>query len=112
MYQNSLDIYLFRRFQLICTCFETSEINKNPDITAEHTKYVMRITGNNEEGKAELDNFIDPEKLCPVIATTSKLMSTGVDSQTCKVIVLDQRIQSMTEFKQIIGRGTRINVFF
>jgi len=84
-------------------------VNKNPDITAEHTKYVMRITGDNEEGKAELDNFIDPEQLCPVIATTSKLMSTGVDAQTCKVIVLDQRIQSMTEFKQIIGRGTRIN---
>ena len=69
----------------------------------------MRITGDNEEGKAELDNFIFPESRYPVIATTSKLMSTGVDAQTCKLIVLDQRIQSMTEFKQIIGRGTRIN---
>jgi len=84
-------------------------VNKNSDITAENTKYVMRITGDNEEGKAESDNFIDPEQPYPVIATTSKLMSTGVDAQTCKLIVLDQRIQSMTEFKQIIGRGTRIN---
>ncbi len=69
----------------------------------------MRITGDEQEGKAELDNFIDPESRYPVIATTSKLMTTGVDAQTCKLIVLDQRIQSMTEFKQIIGRGTRIN---
>lgn len=68
----------------------------------------MRITGDNKEGKQELDNFIFPESTYPVIATTSKLMTTGVDAQTCKLIVLDQRIQSMTEFKQIIGRGTRI----
>jgi hypothetical protein len=72
-------------------------------------RYVMRITGDNDEGKAQLDNFIDPEQPYPVIATTSKLMTTGVDAQTCQLIVLDQRIQSMTEFKQIIGRGTRIN---
>ncbi len=84
-------------------------VNINPDQVAKNTKYVMRITGDNPEGKAELDNFIDPEAKYPVIATTSKLMSTGVDAQTCKLIVLDQRIQSMTEFKQIIGRGTRIN---
>ncbi|MCK5312223.1 MAG: DEAD/DEAH box helicase family protein [Desulfobacteraceae bacterium] len=84
-------------------------VNQNADITSKNYKYVMRITGDNEEGKAELDNFIDPEQIYPVIATTSKLMSTGVDAQTCKLIVLDQRIQSMTEFKQIIGRGTRIN---
>ncbi len=83
--------------------------NENPDLVAQNSKYVMRITGDNEEGKAELDNFIFPESKYPVIATTSKLMSTGVDAQTCKLIVLDQRIQSMTEFKQIIGRGTRIN---
>ena len=69
----------------------------------------MRITGDDIEGKAQLDNFIDPESRYPVIATTSKLMTTGVDAQTCKLIVLDQRIQSMTEFKQIIGRGTRIH---
>src|SRR5665213_2889287 len=72
----------------------------------------MQITGDNEEGKRELDNFINPEEKYPVIATTSKLMSTGVDAQTCKVIVLDSNIQSMTEFKQIIGRGTRIREDF
>ncbi len=83
--------------------------NENSDLVAQNYKYVMRITGDNEEGKAELDNFIFPESKYPVIATTSKLMTTGVDAQTCKLIVLDQRIQSMTEFKQIIGRGTRIN---
>ncbi|MCP4651322.1 MAG: DEAD/DEAH box helicase family protein [PVC group bacterium] len=84
-------------------------VNENFNLVFENSKYVMRITGDNEEGKMELDNFIFPESKYPVIATTSKLMSTGVDAQTCKLIVLDQRIQSMTEFKQIIGRGTRIN---
>ena len=84
-------------------------VNQSPDLNAESRKYVMRITGDNDEGKAELDNFIDPESRYPVIATTSRLMSTGVDAQTCKLIVLDQSIQSMTSFKQIIGRGTRIN---
>ncbi len=84
-------------------------VNQNQDIAAQNRRYVMRITGDNDEGKAELDNFILPESTFPVIATTSRLMSTGVDAQTCKVIVLDRRIQSMTEFKQIIGRGTRIN---
>jgi type I restriction enzyme R subunit len=71
-------------------------------------KYVMRITGDDDEGKREVDNFINPEETYPVIATTSKLMTTGVDAQTCKLIVLDSNIHSMTEFKQIIGRGTRI----
>jgi len=84
-------------------------VNENSDLVAQNSRYVMRITGDNEEGKAELDNFIFPESRYPVIATTSKLMTTGIDAQTCKLIVLDQRIQSMTEFKQIIGRGTRIN---
>jgi type I restriction enzyme, R subunit len=84
-------------------------VNANPDLAAANSKYVMRITGDNDEGKAQLDNFIDPESTYPVIATTSRLMSTGVDAQTCQLIVLDQRINSMTEFKQIIGRGTRIN---
>jgi type I restriction enzyme R subunit len=84
-------------------------VNENPDLAAQNSKYVVRITGDDEEGKAELDNFIFPESKYPVIATTSQLMSTGVDAQTCKLIVLDKRIQSMTEFKQIIGRGTRIN---
>jgi type I restriction enzyme R subunit len=84
-------------------------VNANPDLAAANKRYVMRITGDNDEGKAQLDNFIDPESTFPVIATTSKLMTTGVDAQTCKLIVLDRRIASMTEFKQIIGRGTRIN---
>ena len=84
-------------------------VNANRDLAAANSKYVMRITGDNEEGKAQLDNFIDPEKTFPVIAVTSQLMSTGVDAQTCHLIVLDKRINSMTEFKQIIGRGTRIN---
>ena len=83
--------------------------NANADLCAVQPKYVVQITGDNVEGKLELDNFIDPEKTYPVIATTSKLMSTGVDAQTCKLIVLDQGIKSMTLFKQIIGRGTRIN---
>ncbi|HMY98304.1 MAG TPA: DEAD/DEAH box helicase family protein, partial [Burkholderiaceae bacterium] len=84
-------------------------VNLNPERVKENRKYVMRITGDDAEGKAELDNFINPEVRWPVIATTSKLMTTGVDAQTCKLIVLDQHIQSMTEFKQIIGRGTRVN---
>ena len=82
--------------------------NANADIAAAQPLYVVQITGDNPEGKAQLDNFIDPEKRYPVIATTSKLMSTGVDAQTCKLIVLDQNIRSMTLFKQIIGRGTRL----
>ena len=84
-------------------------VNANPDLAATNNRYVMRITGDNDEGKAQLDNFIDPESTFPVIATTSQLMSTGVDAQTCRLIVLDKRIASMTEFKQIIGRGTRVN---
>ncbi len=82
--------------------------NANADIAATNPLYVVQITGDSPEGKAQLDNFIDPEKRYPVIATTSKLMSTGVDAQTCKLIVLDQNIRSMTLFKQIIGRGTRL----
>jgi type I restriction enzyme, R subunit len=83
--------------------------NANSDLVKENYKYVMKITGDDEEGKRELDNFIDPEQRYPTIATTSKLMTTGIDAQTCKLIVLDSNIRSMTEFKQIIGRGTRIN---
>lgn len=87
-----------------------SELAKaNSDQMAKNSKYIMQITGDNDEGKMELDNFINPEEEYPVIATTSKLMTTGVDAQTCKLIVLDSNIGSMTEFKQIIGRGTRIN---
>jgi type I restriction enzyme, R subunit len=84
-------------------------VNLNPEQVAKNDKYVMKITGDDEIGKAQLDNFINPKKLYPVIATTSELMSTGVDAKTCKLIVLDQNIKSMTKFKQIIGRGTRID---
>jgi type I restriction enzyme R subunit len=83
--------------------------NENADLVAENSKYVMRITGDDLEGKRELDNFIWPSEKYPVIVTTSRLMSTGVDAQTCKLIVLDRQVGSMTEFKQIVGRGTRIN---
>jgi type I restriction enzyme, R subunit len=90
----------------------TAIAKHNSDLVAKNHKYVMQITGDNEEGKRELDNFINPEEMYPVIATTSELMTTGVDAQTCKVIVLDSNINSMTKFKQIIGRGTRINEDF
>ncbi len=86
--------------------------NANADLVSANSKYVMQITGDNKEGKDHLDAFISPSELYPVIATTSKLMTTGVDAQTCKLIVLDSNIGSMTEFKQIIGRGTRINEDF
>ncbi|MGB5686974.1 MAG: DEAD/DEAH box helicase family protein [Candidatus Electrothrix sp.] len=86
--------------------------NENSDLMAQDSRFVMQMTGDNEEGKRELDNFINPEERYPVIATTSKLMTTGIDAQTCKLIVLDSNIGSMTEFKQIIGRGTRINEEF
>lgn len=84
-------------------------INENADLYSQNEKYIMRITGDNPEGKKSLDDFIDPESDYPVIATTSRLMTTGVDAQTCRLIVLDAPINSMTEFKQIIGRGTRVN---
>ncbi|TGP82070.1 DEAD/DEAH box helicase [bacterium M00.F.Ca.ET.227.01.1.1] len=87
----------------------TALANENADLFSGNHRYVMRITGDDPVGKSELDHFIDPKSEYPVIATTSKLLSTGVDAKTCKLIVLDQRIQSMTEFKQIIGRGTRID---
>jgi len=83
--------------------------NANPDLASANSKYVMQITGDNQEGKLELDNFINPRRPYPVIATTSRLMTTGVDAKTCKLVVLDRTIKSMTEFKQIIGRGTRID---
>ncbi len=86
--------------------------NANADLVAANSKYVMQITGDNKEGKDQLDAFKSPSELYPVIATTSKLLTTGVDVQTCKLIVLDSNIGSMTEFKQIIGRGTRINEDF
>jgi type I restriction enzyme, R subunit len=99
---------------VFCVDIEHSErmrralVNENKDLVAKNSKYVMRITGDDPYGKKELDNFIDPSIHYPVIVTTSKLLNTGVDVQTCKVIALDTNIESMTEFKQIIGRGTRI----
>ena len=83
-------------------------VNENSDLVKENHKYIMRITGDNKEGKAQLDNFIDEDSKYPTIVTTSKLMTTGVDCKTCKLIVLENNIASMTEFKQIIGRGTRL----
>lgn len=84
-------------------------VNAAGKLAKDNSKYVMRITGDSVEGKAELDRFIDPEEPYPVIVTTSQLLTTGVDAKTCKLIVLDRTIKSMTMFKQIIGRGTRID---
>jgi type I restriction enzyme, R subunit len=84
-------------------------INENADLASENHRYVMRITSNDAEGQAELSNFIDPESKYPVLVTTSRLLSTGVDAQTCRIIVLDREVGSMTEFKQIVGRGTRVH---
>jgi len=84
-------------------------INENQDLFLKDQRYVMRITGNDKDGLNQLANFIDPEAPCPVIVTTSRLLSTGVDAQTCRLIVLDREIGSMTEFKQIVGRGTRVH---
>lgn len=84
-------------------------INENADLVADNHRYVMRITGNDKEGLDQLGNFIDPEVRYPVLVTTSRLLSTGVDAQTCRLIVLDREVGSMTEFKQIVGRGTRVH---
>ena len=81
---------------------------ENEDEFLKNRRYVRKITGDDPDGKRELDEFILPDSKYPVIATTSKLLSTGIDAQTCKLIVIDQEIGSMAEFKQIIGRGTRI----
>lgn len=83
-------------------------INENADLVAKHPNYVVKITGDDEVGKQELDNFTDVEERIPVIATTSKMLTTGIDTKMVKVVVLEANIGSMTEFKQIIGRGTRI----
>lgn len=104
----------FSKTIVFCVDIEHAErmrqalINENRDLYSQNNKYIMRITGDNAEGKAQLDNFIDEESTYPVIAVTSKLMTTGVDAKMCKLIVLDNNINSMTEFKQIIGRGTRL----
>lgn len=84
-------------------------VNENGDLVEANHRYIMRITGGDAEGQAELGNFIDPESTYPVIVTTSRLLSTGVDVQTCRLVVLDREVGSMTEFKQIVGRGTRVH---
>ncbi len=84
-------------------------INENADLVDENHRYVMRITGSDAEGLDHLDEFIDPYSKYPVLVTTSRLLSTGVDVQTCRLIVLDREVGSMTEFKQIVGRGTRVH---
>jgi type I restriction enzyme R subunit len=84
-------------------------VNENQDLCTQNPRYVMRITGSDAEGQAQLSNFIDPESRYPVLVTTSRLLSTGVDAQTCRLIVLDRPVGSMTEFKQIVGRGTRVH---
>ena len=109
---NSTD--LFAKTIIFCEDIDHAErmraaiVNAAGQIAIDNPKYVMRITGDSNEGKAEVDNFIDPESRFPVIATTSDLLTTGVDAKTCKVIVLDKTITSTILFKQIIGRGTRI----
>ena len=87
-------------------------VNQNLDMVEHDDRYIMRITGSDVIGKMQLDNFINPRKKYPTIVTTSKLLTTGVDAKTCKVIVIDTNINSMVEFKQIIGRGTRISEEF
>jgi len=104
----------FSKTIIFCVDIEHAErmrqamVNENTDLVAANPKYIMRITGDNPEGKAQLDYFIDPHEKYPTVVTTSKLMTTGVDAKTVKLIVLDSNINSMTEFKQIIGRGTRL----
>ncbi|MFH0726156.1 MAG: DEAD/DEAH box helicase family protein [Pseudomonadota bacterium] len=84
-------------------------INENKDLAGQNERYIMRITGDDAEGCDQIGNFIDPEARYPVIVTTSRLLSTGVDAQTCRLIVLEREVGSMTEFKQIVGRGTRVH---
>lgn len=86
----------------------TALVNANADMCKKNPDYVVRITGSDNYGQSKLDYFISVSSPYPVIATTSKLLSTGVDCKMVKLIVLDQRLSSMTEFKQIVGRGTRI----
>jgi type I restriction enzyme R subunit len=86
----------------------TALTNELSEFTKENARYVVKITGDDTFGKMEIENFINPESKYPVIATTSKLLSTGVDTKTVQLIVLDAPMNSMTEFKQIIGRGTRV----
>ena len=105
-----------RMMKTIVFCVDTEHasrmrealVNENLDMVKEDDRYVMRITGNDEEGKAQLENFIAVDEKYPVIAVTSELMTTGVDAKMTKLIVIDKAIDSMITFKQIVGRGTRI----
>jgi type I restriction enzyme, R subunit len=112
------DTDLMQKAIIFCVDIDHAErmreelVNANAEQVNQNHRYIVRITGDNEEGKKEIENFINPESPYPVITTTSKLLTTGVDAQTCKLIVLDAPINSMSEFKQIIGRGTRINEEF
>ena len=83
-------------------------IAMNQDMVSRYPNYIVRITSDDRVGKALLDNFIDPYEPCPVIATTSELLTTGVDCKTCGLIVIDKEVNNPTTFKQMIGRGTRI----
>lgn len=104
----------FNKTIVFCIDIEHAErmrqalVKENVDMVEEYPNYIMRITGDNQQGKAQLENFMDVEEEIPTIVTTSKLLTTGADCKTCKLIVLDSNINSMTEFKQIIGRGTRL----
>lgn len=99
---------------VFCTDVEEAEamrqllVNLNADMVKEDSRYVMRITGDDAVGKKQLGNFIEPDEAYPVVVTTSEMLSTGVDCKTCGLIVIDKEIGSMTEFKQIVGRGTRL----
>lgn len=113
---NYLKKYNIRYDKTIFFCVDTEHadrmrqalVNENKDLVLEDERYVMRITGDDDIGKKQLDNFRDVSSRYPVLVTTSKLLTTGVDAQMVKIIVLDSNINSMTEFKQIIGRGTRV----
>lgn len=104
----------FSKTIVFCVDIEHAErmrqalINENKDLYAVNHKYIMCITGEHPEGRKELQNFNDEEEKYPVIAVTSKLLTTGVDTKMCRLIVLDNNINSPSEFKQIIGRGTRV----
>lgn len=100
---------------VFCTDIEEAEamrsllVNLNADMCKKDVRYIMRITGDDNVGKKQLDNFIDVDQPYPTVVTTSELLATGVDCKTCGLIVIDKEIGSMTEFKQIIGRGTRLS---
>ena len=99
---------------VFCTDIDEAEamrqllVNMNSDLCKKDPRYVMRITGDDTVGKKQLDNFIDVDQKYPCVVTTSEMLSTGVDCKTCGLIVIDKEIGSMTEFKQIVGRGTRL----